>query len=62
MKLRAEELVKKYKSRTVVRGVSFEVEQGEIVGLLGPNGAGKTTSFYMIVGLIIPNGGRVFLD
>lgn len=62
MKLRAEELVKKYKSRTVVRGVSFEVEQGEIVGLLGPNGAGKTTSFYMIVGLIIPNGGKVFLD
>lgn len=62
MKLRAEELVKKYKSRTVVRGVSFEVEQGEIVGLLGPNGAGKTTSFYMIVGLIIPNGGKVYLD
>lgn len=62
MKLIAEELVKKYKSRTVVRGVSFEVEQGEIVGLLGPNGAGKTTSFYMIVGLIIPNGGKVYLD
>lgn len=62
MKLRAEELIKKYKSRTVVRGVSFEVEQGEIVGLLGPNGAGKTTSFYMIVGLIIPNGGKVYLD
>ncbi len=62
MKLRAEGLVKRYKSRTVVRGVSLDVEQGEIVGLLGPNGAGKTTSFYMIVGLIIPNGGRIFLD
>ena len=62
MKLRAEELVKKYKSRTVVKGVSVNVEQGEIVGLLGPNGAGKTTSFYMIVGLIKPNGGRIFLD
>ena len=58
MKLRAEDLVKKYKSRTVVKGVSVNVEQGEIVGLLGPNGAGKTTSFYMIVGLIKPNGGR----
>ena len=55
MKLRAEDLVKKYKSRTVVKGVSVNVEQGEIVGLLGPNGAGKTTSFYMIVGLIKPN-------
>ena len=62
MKLRAEEIVKKYKSRTVVKGVSVEVNQGEIVGLLGPNGAGKTTSFYMIVGLIRPNEGKVFLD
>ena len=62
MILRAEDLVKKYKSRTVVKGVSLQVEQGEIVGLLGPNGAGKTTSFYMIVGLITPNGGRIFLD
>ena len=62
MILRAEDLVKKYKSRTVVKGVSVNVEQGEIVGLLGPNGAGKTTSFYMIVGLIKPNGGRIFLD
>ena len=62
MKLRAEHLIKKYKSRTVVKDVSLNVEQGEIVGLLGPNGAGKTTSFYMIVGLITPNGGRIFLD
>lgn len=62
MKLRAEHLIKKYKSRTVVKDVSVDVEQGEIVGLLGPNGAGKTTSFYMIVGLITPNGGRIFLD
>lgn len=62
MILRAENLVKKYKSRTVVKGVSVNVKQGEIVGLLGPNGAGKTTSFYMIVGLIQPNGGRIFLD
>jgi len=62
MILRAENLVKKYKSRTVVKNVSLQVEQGEIVGLLGPNGAGKTTSFYMIVGLITPNGGRIFLD
>jgi lipopolysaccharide export system ATP-binding protein len=62
MVLRAEELVKKYKSRTVVNHVSVEVKQGEIVGLLGPNGAGKTTSFYMIVGLIKPNEGRIFLD
>ena len=60
--LRAEEIVKKYRSRTVVKGVSFEVKQGEIVGLLGPNGAGKTTSFYMVVGLIKPNSGRVLLD
>lgn len=62
MKLYAEDLVKKYRSRTVVKGVSVEVNQGEIVGLLGPNGAGKTTSFYMIVGLIKPNGGQIFLD
>lgn len=62
MILRADNLIKKYKSRTVVKGVSFEVKQGEIVGLLGPNGAGKTTSFYMIVGLIKPNEGSVYLD
>ncbi len=62
MKLRTENLVKKYGSRTVVRGVSVDVEKGEIVGLLGPNGAGKTTTFYMIVGLITPNGGKIYLD
>ena len=62
MRLRTENIIKKYKSRTVVKGVSIEVSQGEIVGLLGPNGAGKTTSFYMIVGLVTPDGGRVFLD
>ena len=62
MKLKADNIVKKYKSRTVVKGVSLELNQGEIVGLLGPNGAGKTTSFYMIVGLIKANGGRIFLD
>jgi len=62
MILRAENLVKKYKQRTVVNNVSFNVSQGEIVGLLGPNGAGKTTSFYMIVGLIKPNEGRIFLE
>ena len=62
MKLRAENLIKKYGSRQVVKGVSVDVEQGEIVGLLGPNGAGKTTTFYMIVGLIKPNSGRIFLD
>ena len=62
MKLRAENIIKIYKKRHVVKGVSIEVNQGEIVGLLGPNGAGKTTSFYMIVGMIKPNGGRVFLD
>jgi lipopolysaccharide export system ATP-binding protein len=62
MKLRAEHLVKRYRQRTVVKDVSVEVNQGEIVGLLGPNGAGKTTSFYMIVGLIKPNEGGVFLD
>lgn len=61
MILRAENLVKKYKTRTVVNNVSVRVEQGEIVGLLGPNGAGKTTSFYMIVGLIKPNDGKIFL-
>jgi len=62
MILRAENLFKKYKSRTVVNDVSVEVNQGEIVGLLGPNGAGKTTSFYMIVGLVKPNSGKIFLD
>ena len=62
MKLRAEKLVKKYGVRTVVKSVSMEVQQGEIVGFLGPNGAGKTTSFYMITGQIKPNGGRIFLD
>lgn len=62
MKLFADSLVKSYKGREVVKGISLEVNQGEIVGLLGPNGAGKTTSFYMIVGLIKPNGGRIFLD
>jgi len=62
MKLHTDTLVKKYGSRKVVKGVSVEVSQGEIVGLLGPNGAGKTTSFYMIVGLITPNEGRIYLD
>ena len=62
MKLRCENLVKKYGIRTVVKGVSMEINQGEIVGFLGPNGAGKTTSFYMITGQIVPNGGRVYLD
>ena len=62
MILRAEHLIKKYKQRTVVNDVSFSVSQGEIVGLLGPNGAGKTTSFYMIVGLIKPNEGKIFLE
>ncbi len=62
MKLRAENLVKKYGSKEVVRGNSLEVHQGEIIGLLGPNGAGKTTTFYMIVGLIKPNSGKVWLD
>jgi lipopolysaccharide export system ATP-binding protein len=62
MVLRAEHLFKKYKTRTVVNDVSVRVEQGEIVGLLGPNGAGKTTSFYMMVGLIKPNEGRIYLD
>jgi len=62
MKLRAENLHKKYGSKEVVRGNTIEVEQGEIIGLLGPNGAGKTTSFYMIVGLVSPTKGKVFLD
>ena len=62
MKLRAQDLVKIYGRRKVVKGVSLEVNQGEIVGLLGPNGAGKTTSFYMTVGFIRPNEGRVFLE
>ena len=62
MILRTENLVKRYRSRTVVKNVSLRVEQGEIVGLLGPNGAGKTTSFYMIVGLISPNEGTIYLE
>src|SRR4029078_11212935 len=62
MILRTENLVKKYKKRTVVDNVSIEVHQGEIVGLLGPNGAGKTTTFYMTVGLIKPDEGRVFIN
>lgn len=62
MILRTEDLVKKYKSRTVVNHVSIEVKQGEIVGLLGPNGAGKTTTFYMTVGLVMPNQGHIFLN
>jgi len=62
MILRTDNLVKKYKNRTVAKNVSVEVKQGEIVGLLGPNGAGKTTSFYMIVGMIQPNSGTIFLD
>lgn len=62
MKLRVENLMKSYNGRKVVKNVSLEVNQGEIVGLLGPNGAGKTTSFYMAVGLIKPNGGAIYLD
>ena len=62
MRLFTSELVKKYKSRTVVNHVTIDVKQGEIVGLLGPNGAGKTTTFYMIVGLIKPNEGKIFLE
>ena len=62
MNLRTEDLVKKYKGRTVVNHVSINVSQGEIVGLLGPNGAGKTTTFYMTVGLVVPNNGRIYLD
>ncbi len=60
--LRSEKLVKRYKKRTVVKNVSIDVKQGEVVGLLGPNGAGKTTTFYMIVGMIAPNEGHVYLD
>ncbi len=60
--LKSENLIKIYKKRKVVKGVSVKVQQGEIVGLLGPNGAGKTTTFYMIVGMIKPNGGNVFLE
>lgn len=62
MELRTEDLVKKYRARTVVNHVSINVKQGEIVGLLGPNGAGKTTTFYMTVGLVTPNEGRIFLN
>ena len=62
MKLKAEKIEKAYKGKKVVKGISLEVSQGEIVGLLGPNGAGKTTSFYMIVGLIKPNNGSIFLN
>ena len=62
MTLRTEDLVKKYRTRTVVNHVSINVKQGEIVGLLGPNGAGKTTTFYMTVGLVTPNHGRIYLD
>ena len=62
MKLRVQNLMKSYNGRKVVKDVSLEVNQGEIVGLLGPNGAGKTTSFYMTVGLIKPNGGSILLD
>jgi lipopolysaccharide export system ATP-binding protein len=62
MRLYTNSLVKKYRSRTVVKGASVEVNQGEIVGLLGPNGAGKTTTFYMMVGLVTPNSGSIFLD
>ena len=62
MVLRTEHLVKKYKTRTVVNDVSIDVTQGEIVGLLGPNGAGKTTTFYITVGLITPNHGKIFLN
>jgi lipopolysaccharide export system ATP-binding protein len=62
MKLRAENIQKLYGNRKVVKGISLEVNQGEIIGLLGPNGAGKTTSFYMIVGMIQPNEGHIFLD
>jgi len=62
MKLNAQHIVKKYRNRKVVNEISLEVNQGEIVGLLGPNGAGKTTSFYMMVGLVKPDAGKVFLD
>ncbi|MHC1702485.1 MAG: LPS export ABC transporter ATP-binding protein [Tenuifilaceae bacterium] len=62
MRLHTNNLVKRYRTRTVVKGASVEVKQGEIVGLLGPNGAGKTTTFYMIVGLVHPNSGNIYLD
>lgn len=62
MKLHTDKIAKAYKGRKVVKGISVEVKQGEIVGLLGPNGAGKTTSFYMIVGLVTPDSGKVYLD
>lgn len=62
MRLHTNNLVKRYKTRTVVKGATVEVNQGEIVGLLGPNGAGKTTTFYMIVGLVHPNAGNIYLD
>ena len=62
MILRAENIQKIYGSRKVVKGISLEVKQGEIIGLLGPNGAGKTTSFYMIVGMVKPNSGTIFLN
>ena len=62
MQLRSDTLVKRYGARTVVKGVSVDVSQGEIVGLLGPNGAGKTTTFYMVVGFVKPTAGRVYLD
>ena len=62
MKLHTVDLVKKYRQRTVAKSVTVEVNQGEIIGLLGPNGAGKTTTFYMIVGLIKPFSGKVYLD
>jgi len=62
MILRTDNLIKKYKNRTVAKNVTVNVKQGEIVGLLGPNGAGKTTSFYMIVGMVKPNSGKIFLD
>lgn len=62
LRLHTKGLVKRYKNRTVVNGVTVEVKQGEIVGLLGPNGAGKTTTFYMMVGLIQPNEGEIYLN
>ena len=62
MRIIAKNLVKIYGDRSVVNDVSFDVNKGEVVGLLGPNGAGKTTTFYMVVGLVRPNGGRIFID